>query len=94
MAAAVGQRFQDGLAIHRLGLGHADGYPHIVSGLAEQPLKSQAAVMNGIEHCPLGGSGVIQSVHIHLPISVTLRTKAITLTSTCEVEPILADIKH
>ena len=36
MAAAVGQRFQHGLAIHRLGLGHADGYPHIVSGLAEQ----------------------------------------------------------
>jgi hypothetical protein len=35
------------LAIHCLGLEHADGYihSHIVGGLAQEPLKSQAAVM-------------------------------------------------
>src|SRR6185503_14622832 len=67
VAAAMGQRVEHRLLIHRFGLGHADGHvhSHIVGCLADQSRKSQAAVMNRIEHRPLRGIGIIQSVHIH-----------------------------
>src|SRR4029079_606229 len=54
---AMRQSVEHRLLIHRFGLGHADGHvhSHIVGCLADQSRKSQAAVMNRIEHRPLRG---------------------------------------